>query len=261
MRFLIKPKAGRAIAILDWSGMEFMVAAAQTGSRPMLDLYATGSPYLGFAQRFDQAPPGATKKSHQPIHQRYKVGCLGAQYQMQHETLAQRLGITTFAAHEMLNQHRGLFSVYWQWIADWTAHAFNTGSMRTVMGWTCVVGETELNQRTIGNFPVQATSADILRIACIEGHRRGLMLCGSAHDAVVIESSAEQIDADVALMEEIMRRASNIVLGGDYELRTGVEIIRYPDRHYDERGAGMWAEVMRLLAEYRAHQVKRKSHG
>ena len=117
------------------------------------------------------------------------------------------------------------------------------------MGWTCTVGITELNARSIGNWPVQATGADILRIACIEGHRRGLKLCGSVHDAILIESSLEQIDADVALMQEIMRWASRIVLG-DHELRTGVDIVRYPDRYTDVRGTEMWEEVLRLLRLY-----------
>ena len=46
-----------------------------------------------FAKRFDEAPPASTKKSHPHIHERYKVGCLGAQYSMQHVALAQRLGV------------------------------------------------------------------------------------------------------------------------------------------------------------------------
>ena len=127
LRFLIKPEPGRAIAYIDWSGMEFLIAAALSNCQPMLDLYASGSPYIGFAKRFDEAPPDATKKSHPHIHERYKVGCLGAQYSMQHVTLAQRLGVSTFAAHEMLSQHRGLFSKYWAWVEDWIAHALNTG--------------------------------------------------------------------------------------------------------------------------------------
>jgi hypothetical protein len=42
----------------------------------------------------------------------------------------------------------------------------------------------------------------------------------TVHDAVVIEATADRIDADVALTQEIMRRASRVVLGG-HELRTG----------------------------------------
>ena len=249
IRFGIKPKPGRAVAYLDWSGMEFLIAASLSNCKPMLDLYATGLPYIGFAQRFGAAPPDATKKTHGHIHERYKVGCLGAQYGMQHITLAQRLGISAFAAHEMLSQHKGLFSKYWAWVEDWIATALNTGEMRTAMGWTCVTGVTEFNARSIGNWPVQATGADILRLACIEGHRRGLKLCGSVHDAILIESPLEQINADVALMREIMRWASRIVLG-DNELRTGVDIVRYPNSFYDARGVEMWTEVRRLLAQY-----------
>jgi hypothetical protein len=255
LRILIKPAPGRAVAYLDWSGMEFQIAAAMSNCQPMLDLYATGIPYIGFAQRFDAAPPDATKKSHPHIHERYKVGCLGAQYSMQHVTLAQRLGISTFAAHEMLSQHRGLFSKYWVWVEDWIAHALNTGTMRTMLGWTCATGITEFNARSIGNWPVQATGADILRIACVEGYRRGLQLCGSVHDAVLIESSLERIDADVALMREIMRRASRVVLG-DHELRTGVDIVRYPDSFHDARGVEMWAEVMALLEQFVRHKME-----
>ena len=131
---------------------------------------------------------------------------------MQLETLAQRLGVSSFVANEMLSQHRGLFSQYWAWVEDWIAHALDTGVMRTPFGWTCCTGITEFNARSIGNFPVQAAGADILRIACVWAHRRGIELCGPVHDAVLIEAPIDRIEADVALTQEIMRRASRVVL-------------------------------------------------
>jgi hypothetical protein len=72
--------------------MEFQVAAALSDCKPMLELYASGSPYIEFAKRFDEASTEATKTTHALIRERFKVGCLGAQYRMQHLTLAQRLG-------------------------------------------------------------------------------------------------------------------------------------------------------------------------
>jgi DNA polymerase-1 len=73
------------------------------------------------------------------------------------------------------------------------------------------------------------------------------------HDAVLIEAPIERIEADVALMREIMRRASRTVLNSDpagtHELRTDYTIIRYPDRYSDKRGAKIWAEVTSLLAK------------
>ena len=258
LRSLIVPGPGRAVAYIDWSSMEFQVAAVRSECKPMIDLYATGSPYIEFAKRFDEAPSSATKKTHEKVHERYKVGCLGAQYGMQIETLARRLGVSTFVASEMLGQHRGLFNQYWAWVEDWIARALDTGSMSTPLGWVCHTGITEFNQRSIGNFAVQATSADILRLSCIWAHRRGIELCGPIHDAVLIEAPIDRIEADVALTREIMRRASRVVLNaerdGPYELRTDVTIVHFPNRYADKRGQQIWADVLKLLEQYREQQ-------
>jgi DNA polymerase-1 len=150
----------------------------------------------------------------------------------------------------MINQHHELFAVYWRWSDDWLAHALDTGVMWTPLGWTCRTGITEFNARSIRNFPIQGSGADILRVACIWATRHGLRLLAPVHDAVLIEASLERIEADVALMQELMRRASRVVLGG-HELRTDAKIIRHPDRYTDRRGDAVWANVLRLLAEYR----------
>src|SRR5262249_28967291 len=121
LRSLIKPGPGRAVAYIDWSSMELMVAGVLSGCRQMIELYATGSPYIEFAKKFDAAPQSATKKTHEGVHDVYKTVMLAAQSGMRHATLAQRLGISTFAAHEMLAQHRGLFNQYWTWTEDWIA--------------------------------------------------------------------------------------------------------------------------------------------
>jgi DNA polymerase-1 len=71
---------------------------------------------------------------------------------------------------------------------------------------------------------------------------------------VLIEAPLERIEADVKLMQEIMGRASRIVLNstadGDHELRTDANIVRYPDRYTDKRGTKMWEEVTSKLAVY-----------
>jgi hypothetical protein len=150
-----------------------------------------------------------------------------------------------------------LFAVYWRWADDWLAHALDTGSMRTVLGWECRTGITEFNARSIQNFPVQAHGADILRIACVWATRYGIALRAPVHDALLIEAPIERIEADVALLQEFMRRASRVVLNptaeGTLELRTDAKIIRYPERYTDRRGDEIWANVLGLLAEYQ-HQ-------
>jgi hypothetical protein len=125
--------------------------------------------------------------------------------------------------------------------------------MRTALGLMCRTGITEFNERSIRNWAIQACGADILRISCIMATRHGIKLLAPVHDAVLIEAPIERIEADVALMREIMRRASRIVLNvdsdGTHELRTDYTIVRYPDRYSDKRGEQIWAKVLRFLTE------------
>ena len=260
LRSLIRPEHGMALAYVDWSSMEFMVAASLSNDPVMIQFYRDGDPYLSFAKKVNAAPSAATKQTHELLRDRYKTGLLAIQYGAQAETLASRVGIFVFEAHEMIAQHHQLFAVYWQWVDDWLAHAFDTGVMWTPFGWECRTGITEFNERSIANFPVQASAGDALRIACVWANRHGLKLLAPIHDAILLESTIEQIDADVALLREIMRRASRLVLNptadGTLELRTDVRIIRYPDRYSDKRGEEMWSRVMELLAEYQRQQAQ-----
>jgi DNA polymerase I-like protein with 3'-5' exonuclease and polymerase domains len=183
---------------------------------------------------------------------KYKVMLLSVQYGMATRSLAVRMGVSDIEAHELLAQHRAVCSQYWAWSKDWVQHAFQSGAMRTAFGWHCRTGITELNDRSVSNWPIQSTGADILRIACILAVRHGIKLCAPVHDAALIEAPIDRIEADVTLMQDIMRRASRIVLNdtaaGAIELRTDAKIIKYPDRYTDKRGDKIWSDVMELLA-------------
>jgi DNA polymerase family A len=267
LRSLIKPGPGMAVSYIDYSSMEFLIAAVLSDGHcgpvnHMLDMYLTGDPYLSFAKRVGAVPSTATKTSHAAVRDLYKIMLLAVQYGMATETLAARLKCSAFEAHTMLEQHRELFGQYWKWSDDWVQHAFQSGVMRTAFGWTCRTGIVEFNERSIRNWPIQATGADILRIACILAARHGIKLVAPVHDAVLIEAPIERIEADIGLMREIMRRASRIVLNakpdGKYELRTGVETVCYPDRYRDKRDEGeasIWEDVLKHLAEYWSQQT------
>jgi DNA polymerase I len=256
LRSLIKPAPGYAVAYIDYAAMEFQLAAVLSESKPMLELYASGDPYLNFARRVGAISKSATKETHAAERELYKTMLLSTQYGVQAETLAARLGVSLFVAQEMLNQHRGLCNQYWAWSDDWVAHALDSGVMRTPFGWTCRTGITEFNERSLRNWLIQTLGADCLRIACIMAMRHGIALVAPVHDAVLIEAPIERIEADVALMREIMRRASRVVLNaeaaGSYELRTDANIVRHPDRYRDKRGRKIWEEVLTRLAEHNA---------
>ena len=261
LRSLIKPGIGMAVAYVDYSSMEFMVGAALSGDPVMIELYQSGDPYLAFAKRVGAAPEWATKKTHKEVRDRYKTGLLAIQYGVQELTLAAKLNVSVIAAREMIAQHKQLFAVYWAWVEDWIQHSLDTGVMWTVFDWQCQVGITEFNSRAIGNFPVQAISADILRLAIIMADERGLCLLAPVHDALLIEATIDRIKADVALLQDIMVRASRIVLnqnaGGNLALRSSAETVEYPHRFTDARGTEIWDRVMDLLAAYQRKELQR----
>jgi hypothetical protein len=266
LRFLIRPEPGRAIAYVDFSGMEFGAAAALSDSHigpnnPMLDLYQSGDPYLGFGKRVSIVDVNAAR--HMPgIEEkrgRLKICSLSAQYGIRARTLALRMGTSDIEAHEMLQSHRGLMTQYWAWSDDWLHHALNTGEMCTRFGWRCATGISELSTNSIRNWPVQANCADVFRLAYVWATRHGLTLIAPVHDAVLLEADEDRIEADVALMQEIMTRSARVVLG--FELRTDAKIIKHPNRYVDDRGQKIWDMVLRLLDERRRRQEEEAQRG
>src|SRR5262249_23518604 len=264
LRFLIKPEPGKALAYIDYSSAEFGIAAAlsdkHTGpNNPMLDLYQSGDPYLNFGKTVGQLAPTATRNQPgvEAKRDQLKVMCLGTQYSMQALTLSTHLGVTYLEPHEMLQLHRGLRSQYWHWSEDWLEQSLTSGMMRTVYGWQCATGITELSERSIRNWPIQSTCADIFRLVYVWGARHGLTLIAPVHDAVLLEAPEDRIEHDVALLREIARRASRVILG--IELRTDVKIIRYPNRFTDSRGTELWETVLKLLAERRERMAAQQS--
>lgn len=100
---------------------------------------------------------------------------------------------------------------------------------------------------TLRNFQMQATGAEMLRVACCLITEAGIDLCAPVHDAVLVEGDAETIDETIAAVRRLMGQASTIVLDG-HEVPTEVEVVMPGSRYSDERGAVMWERVTELLA-------------
>ena len=95
---------------------------------------------------------------------------------------------------------------------------------------------------------MQGNGAEMLRLACCIATELGIEVCAPVHDAVLITAPLDRLDADVARMQDAMREASRIVLGG-FALGVDATIVRWPNRYEDPRGAVMWQRVTRLLEE------------
>ena len=95
---------------------------------------------------------------------------------------------------------------------------------------------------------MQATGAEMLRIACIMLTEADIGVCAPVHDALLIEAPLDELDQAITATKAIMREASEIVLNG-FALGSDVKEVRHPDRYMDKRGVVMWNKVMSLIGE------------
>lgn len=247
LRSLIKPTEGMSIAYVDWSQQEFGIAAAFSKDPNMAEAYRSGDPYLAFAKQAGAVPQHATKQSHKRERALFKGCTLGVQYGMGAESLAYSIGETLDVARELLRLHRQTYPRFWKWSESAVDCAMVYRSLSTVFGWRLHVG-SDVNPRSLANFPCQANGAEMLRLACCIMTERGVSVCAPIHDAVLVEGPTHTIEQTVAAAQSAMREASAIVLGG-FELETDAEVVSHPNRYMDERGTEMWGLVLGILAE------------
>ena len=250
LRNLIQPPEGCGLAYIDWCQQEHGIAAALSGDSAMQAAYLSGDPYLEFARQAGAVPADATKQSHGPTRELFKQCALAVAYGMEADSLARRIGQPPIAARDLLRAHRETYRRFWPWSDAAVDTAMLSGSLRTVFGWPVHIGDN-VKPRSLRNFPMQANGAEMLRLAACFATEQGIQVCALIHDAVLICAPIDRLDQDIERMQAAMAKASRIILAG-FELRTDVNVIRYPDRYQDPRGAVMWDRVMRLISKYEA---------
>ena len=119
------------------------------------------------------------------------------------------------------------------------------------MGWKMKVpprinAQEGPNMRSLANFPMQANGSEMLRVAVIKAHELDVEICATVHDALLIQAPLNLIDKAAFDTQQAMEEASELILKG-FTLKTDTEFVKWPDRYFDERGAGMWSKIMKLL--------------
>lgn len=247
-RQLIQPEPGSALAYIDYSQQEFGIAAALSCDVKMLLAYDSGDPYLEFAKMAGAIPADGTKRTHGPIREQFKQCSLAMLYGGGAKLVSFRTGVSVLEAQQLIRAHKRSYPIFWRWIQAAKDTFYLTGKINTVFGWWYYLGP-QAKPGTILNFPMQANGAEILRLACCNVVAAGIKICAPIHDAILIEAPIAQIEEQIAIAQEIMAEASDIVLGGKLRLRSDVKLIYYPDRYVDERGVAMWHTIQTLLAE------------
>jgi DNA polymerase-1 len=247
MRAMIQPPPGMALAYLDYEAMEFGLAAALSGDENMVAAYNSGDPYIWTGVAFGGLPPDATKKTHPELRGVYKTGGLACIYGIGASSLAGRIKRSRAFAGDFLKRHHRTFAQYWRWSDGVVAEAIRRGMYTSRHGWRYRV-RPPLNIRSLRNWPVQTTGADILRCAVIFADTIGVEMLATAHDAVLIQAPEERIEQAAGEMAECMTRAALLLTDG-FPLRVEIDIKRANERFIDPRGKATYALVEKFLAE------------
>lgn len=247
MRSLIRPSKGNGLIYIDYEQQEFAIAAILSNDPAMKRAYQMGDPYLEFAKQSRAVPSTATKQTHGSVREQYKQCALGVLYGMSSNGLSERLGISGVKAYNLIQNHKSLYSSYWDWQGRALDTALSTGSLQTALGWTLNVSGEDTKQRTILNFPMQGNGAEILRMACIELINAKINVCAPLHDAVLIEAPAYKLERTAKLASEIMEEVSSNVLGG-FPIRTETKIIKHPNRFHDDQGRLTWEQILSRIS-------------
>jgi hypothetical protein len=248
-RSLIRPEPGKPLAYIDYEQQEFGIAAALSGDLAMMEAYRSGDAYMAFAISSGAAPIGATKRTHATVRDVYKIVVLAVGYGQSARSLARRLNIQTVYAEKLLAQHRRLYPRYWRWSDDVSATFHLRGEQRAALGWQIKFTELTDNDLSTRNWPAQTAGSEILRIAVILATQAGVKICALVHDALLIESTDDEIDDAVSRTQAAMQKAGEIVLGG-FKLRTertDKTVVRYPDHYVDKRGLETWGVIRKVL--------------
>lgn len=241
LRSVIQAPPGRVLAYIDYSSQEFALAAELAGDQAMLEDYRSGDPYLAFARRAGAVPADATRETHPQQRAAYKIAALAVQYGMQERSLASSHGMSIPQARRLIAQHQEAYPRYWEWRQSVADTVLCGGVIATRYGWPRRQ-RTHDKGTSITNFPVQASGAEILRIAVIALEEAGHKVVATIHDAVLVEMDEQGWEGELPEVLKKLDRSAKAVAPG-VEIRTDVEVL-LPGQHFaDPRGTAIWEIV------------------
>jgi DNA polymerase-1 len=239
LRVLVQPNHGESIIGCDFSQQEVYVAAILSGDENLLDAYRSGDVYLAFAKQAGMVPQNATKSSHKFERMLCKSTVLGLQFGMGHKKLKTKLkldsgqDVSDEKTQELIDAHKTTFHQYWKWVKEITNEYKEGTPLITNDGWVLFNDNPVIT--SVRNFPVQANSASITRVAIVRCWEMGLQVMCGLHDAIYVISKEPEIDSIV--LEEIMLWATEKILKeSKTSMRVDTKVIGHDDLWIEEKG-------------------------
>jgi hypothetical protein len=246
MRWLVAPSTpDHVILSVDFVAEEILIAAYLARDEAMTAGYVAGDPHMSFAILAKAAPVGASGDDPQyaAIRKRYKAVNLGVNYGQSAYGIAEKTGVFLQEARSLLAQHKRAYLAYWDFMQRYTADAFCRGRAVTKAGWPRRVTRHD-NPRSVANFVVQGTGADLMRLAVIYLTQNRAPLLAAIHDGFLFECHRSQLAEVRQAIDDALGRAVEQLLPGA-PMRWKVDV--FDDRYEDPDGKSLWQLVSRFV--------------
>lgn len=266
-RTLVTPSTGKVIGYFDYKSQEYGVAAHLSNDKHMISDYTNGEVYVPLGVRSGLIPPDATKATHSEFRDRVlKPVLLGLQYGRQPASIAMAIGGGNPATYRndlhlaelIYRKHKETHATFWRWVEGVEQTAYLTGRIDTVMGWRMLVGDplTRIRENgrwceygtkplTLLNWKMQATGADIIRLACSALTAAGVEVICPVHDAILFMADISSYEDVGNFVAHTMERAAITVLGA--RIPVDRQWIMPGDNWRPKKGDKMWEIVTKAL--------------
>jgi DNA polymerase-1 len=242
------PQEGWQLISADYSQIELRILAHLSGEEALVEAYRTGDDVHALTARLLLEKDSVT-----PDERRLgKTINFGVVYGMGAQRFARETGVSQAEAKDFLSKYKQRYPKVFAFLELQERLALSQGYVETILGRrrpfafdpgglgrllgkdpleidldTARRGGMEAQQlRAAANAPIQGSSADIIKLAMVQLHRRlgegGLpaRLLLQVHDELVLEAAPEALDAVLRLTRDTMEQA--VTLSVPLMVETGV---------------------------------------
>jgi len=210
--YLLYPKKGNQIFILDFCSQEPACLAAMCGDSELWEAYQRGDLYEALKAR-DRLFTDLSRKT-------FKVLCISHLYGITPSGITKKFGVTKHTAVLWDRTLRKIMHKVNAYLDSKVKQAFEQG-YADVFGFRRTVA-ADTRTSSIRNYFVQAVCAYMLRKICLKLEQLNIPLIFSVHDCFAIEVPANDEETK-PLVAQVMADVSESILGQGYRLRSDCE--------------------------------------
>ena len=233
LRKLFTASEGQVLLDADYSQIELRLLAHFSGSKELIKAYCDGDDIhaLTASQVFNVPPSNVTSQ----MRRAAKAVNFGIIYGISAFGLSSDLGISAKKAQEYIDRYFEGYSGVKEYMNGNVEQAKRDGYVKTLLGRRRIINELrssnynlrQFGERAAMNMPLQGSSADIIKIAMINVHKKlkeggyKAKLLLQVHDELVIDCPQDEVQEVSAILKMEMENAVNLKVPLTVEVGVG----------------------------------------